>query len=94
MEEPLLTQECTEEEQLCEKCFLTLLIPAPISSQPHPAPLPPYPPPSSHKEGMVGTRSLMHMVSDGQPRTAIQNKRIQSGTLLHELGTRSCQRCV
>ena len=45
MEEPLLTQECTEEEQLCEKCFLTLLIPAPISSQPHPAPLPPYPPP-------------------------------------------------
>ena len=93
MEEPLLTQECTEEEQLCEKCFVTLPIPAPISSQPHPAPLPPYPP-SSHKEGMVVTRSLTHMVSDGPARTAIQNRLFQSGMLLRELGTRSCRRCA
>ena len=91
MEDPLLTQECTEEEQLCEKCCVTLPIPAPISSQTHPALLPP---PSSHKEGMVVTRSLTHMVSDGPARTAIQNKLFQSGMLLRELGTRSCRRCA
>ena len=64
--------------------------------------VPPLPPPALSppgtlvplKERMVGTRSLMHMASDGEEKAAIRNKLFQSGTLFDELETRSCQRRV
>ena len=56
--------------------------------------LPFCPPPVPLKEGMMETRSLAHMGSDGEQKTAIQNKLFQSGMLFDGLGTRSCQRRV
>ena len=61
-------------------------------------PSPPAPSPPGtlvpFKERMVGTRSLMHMASDGEEKAAIRNRLFQSGTLLDGLETRSCQRRV